>query len=68
LSAQLERLRRHEEIISTLEPWVGPEGQLRVRLERLELAVLAHISDPGNAFSAAEKARAILTAIPTPQA
>ena len=54
--------------VSAVEPWVGPEGQLRVRLERLEQAFLALINDPHNPVSSAQLAQAILTAIPTPQA
>jgi hypothetical protein len=45
----------------TLAPWIGPNGQLRVRLERLEQAVFALIEDPSG-----EKARVILTSIPVP--
>ena len=65
LETELERVH---EIVSVLEPWVGPEGQLRVRLERAEQGLLAVISDPGNPHASAEKARAILTAIPAPPA
>jgi hypothetical protein len=56
------------ETVSAVEPWVGPEGQLRVRLERMEQAVFALIQDPANPVSSAAQARAILTAIPTPAA
>lgn len=55
-----------EELTSTLEPWVGVNGQLRVRLERMEQAVLALIEDPLNPAASADKARAILTQIPVP--
>lgn len=55
-------------IVQTLEPWVGPNGQLTVRLERSEQAILALIGDPHNPMSSAQRATAILTAIPTPAA
>jgi hypothetical protein len=42
--------------------------QAQVRAERLEQALLALLEDPGNPHSAADRARAILTAIPVPQA
>lgn len=54
--------------LETVTPWIGPEGQLRVRLERSEQALLALISDPNNPASSAQRAQAILTAIPAPQA
>jgi hypothetical protein len=59
---------RLEQMHAAVEPWVGPEGQLRVRLERMEQAVFALIQDPNNPVSSAAQARAILTAIPTPAA
>lgn len=63
------RLDAVETVAQTLEPWVGPDGQLRVRLERMEQAVFALIEDLAyNPSTAAERARNILTAIPTPQA
>jgi hypothetical protein len=55
-------------VLLAVEPWVGPEGQLRVRLERMEQAILALISDPHNPISAALQASRILTSIPTPSA
>lgn len=68
MSAQLERLNRFEQLVGTVEQWVGPEGQLRVRLERSEQAILALIDDPGQPYASADKARMILTTIPAPQA
>lgn len=63
-----ERFTHIEKTVSTLEPWIGADGQLRVRLERMEQAVLALIEDPLNPAASAERARAILTSIPAPQA
>lgn len=63
------RLDGLERLAQTIEPWVGPEGQLRVRLERTEQAFLALLEDLAyNPASAADRARQILTTIPTPQA
>lgn len=61
-------LAAHATTTATVEPWVGPEGQLRVRLERLEQTVLALLEDPNNPVSSAERARMILTSIPAPAA
>ena len=53
-------------VVETIEPWVGAEGQLRVRLERAEQALLALIGDPMNPAASAERAKQILTSIPVP--
>lgn len=67
LDETVARVDRLETDVDTVLPWIGVEGQLRVRLERAEQAILALISDPANPFSAAEKAQAIITSIPVPQ-
>lgn len=63
------RLDAAEATLSAVEPWVGPDGQLRVRLERAEQAFLALLEDvANNPASAVDRARQILTTIPAPQA
>jgi predicted RNase H-like nuclease (RuvC/YqgF family) len=68
LDALKSRFDGLEQIAQHVEPWVGPTGQLTVRLERSEQAILALISDPHNPISSALQASRILTSIPTPSA
>jgi predicted RNase H-like nuclease (RuvC/YqgF family) len=68
LEALKSRFDGLEQLAQQVEPWVGPTGQLTVRLERSEQAILALLSDPHNPVSSAQRASAILTAIPTPAA
>ena len=55
-----EIVRRLSEIEADVRPWIGLDGQARIRLERLEQAMLALTEEPSTPYVAAAMARRAL--------